>query len=111
MQQDTLLAQLESQKREEAAQQLPYNGPHLEMGADALLFNSCASCSRGGPPASTATATLAVANQGSTAVYYVWWRQPAARLLGAAAAGTGPQRFFLADQKGVMLPGEVKEFT
>ena len=103
-----------------AAQQLPYKGPHLEPAADTLTLHTTAG------PTSMATGELSITSTGTMAVYYNWECGGQEALPGGAtrssssssqgqsavAVATAPlqQMFFMPDVKGVILPGETKQF-
>ncbi len=104
-----------------AAQQLPKQGPHLEAATERLPFFCLPGCSQ--------SATLPVRNLGTAAVYYSWssvrMGVGSSAISGSggssnsdssgssAISGSGrrdEQRFYQPDQKGVILPGDLKEF-
>lgn len=85
-----------------AAAAAAVQGPVMELRGSRVSVN----CAKGG----SASGSIEIANTGSTALFYTWARCERT-LLPSATGGGDAQRFYLADQAGVLLPGEVKTVT
>lgn len=81
----------------------PQPGPHLEASTSYLTM----ACHAGGK---AATASLTLTHRGTAAVRYHWQRQPRRQLPHAPSDASQPH-FFLPQQSGVLLPGQVAELT
>lgn len=98
-------AQMAMAAAEEARAGAPQPGPHLEASTSYLTL----ACVAG----EATSASFSVSHRGTAAVRYRWQLVPAARLPNAPSGDASSQvpRFFLPQQSGILLPGQVQEFA